>query len=392
MNATCKIFFFSYEYRLDSVFSGNGRYSRTIVQALVENGFEVTVFCAHPGPNETIEDEVLGCKVVCAGVTDAEWGKLDWTCGFRTWVENLQETQDFSKSSCDIIIYVDWHSIDFISARKIITSKKLCYFPFRVYSTRCTNQEERKFVAEKEALCLQVCDLCIPLSNTDFEELRTISDVKFQHKLIHPPLRPKVKEIRQNQYSDIFTQTHPRKYLLLATRLSPEKNYEVFLDIVKSVSDLLNNAGIIPLVCGSKENQAMEFKQKLMEANSSTVIKGFLNSEELADILSQTWMNIHGALSEPYGMLIIEAAALGAFSMVHHSGIGAVEVLGKENVISVDMSSSESACQAVEEHLKTGISLNTRQQISKQALSYDLNAFGERLTNQLNSLTERMMK
>ena len=80
----------------------------------------------------------------------------------------------------------------------------------------------------------------------------------------------------ENQYSDIFTQTHPRKYLLLATRrnglflhkigwyvtgwVSPEKNYEVFLDIVKSVSDLLNDAGIIPLVCGTKENQAMEFK------------------------------------------------------------------------------------------------------------------------------------
>ena len=89
-------------------------------------------------------------------------------------------------------------------------------------------------------------------------------------------------------------------------------------------------------------------------------------------------------------MLIIEAAALGAVSMVHHSGIGAVEVLGKDNVISVDMSSTESVCQAVEEQLKSGITVSTRRQISEQALSYDLNAFGECLTNQLNSLHEQI--
>jgi hypothetical protein len=113
----------------------------------------------------------------------------------------------------------------------------------------------------------------------------------------------------------------PRRYLTSCVRLSPEKGAHRFAALVAALAPTLARLGITPLVCGSVGDRAYAdgvFAQLTRAAPpTATIVSAFVGPAELRELFSRTLLNVHGALSDAYGMTLVEAAAFGAPSVVH---------------------------------------------------------------------------
>ncbi len=149
-----------------------------------------------------------------------------------------------------------------------------------------------------------------------------------------------------------------RVYVTCCCRLSPEKNVSLFIDLcialkdsvfaaplpvppesdaVDAKSDLADSpkkqkrrSRLIPFVCGAG---GADLKQKLRAAfGANCEVHDFLTPDQLADVFRRSVLNVHPATYEAYGMTIVEAAAFGVPSLLHHRVIGAADRLtdGKE--------------------------------------------------------------
>ena len=87
----------------------------------------------------------------------------------------------------------------------------------------------------------------------------------------------------------------------------------------------------MPRLVGSASDQdyAAAVTTRLQRSCPDAVVEGFSKDPEyLAQLFSETWINLHPALYEAFGMTIIEAAAFGAPSVVDGAGgIGAAELV-----------------------------------------------------------------
>ncbi len=130
-----------------------------------------------------------------------------------------------------------------------------------------------------------------------------------------------------------------RVYVTCCCRLSPEKNVGLFVDLMIALKPVLLELQLVPFLCGVGPESAT-LKQRLQTAFASStadskaadsggcVIRDFMNAAELASVLQQSVLNVHPCLYEAYGMTIVEAAALGTPSLLHHKDIGGFASLG----------------------------------------------------------------
>lgn len=73
----------------------------------------------------------------------------------------------------------------------------------------------------------------------------------------------------------------------------------------------LAEIGLVPRLVGSASDQAYAtaVTTRLQAACPAAVVEGFSKDPEyLAQLFSETWINVHPALYEAFGMTIIEAA------------------------------------------------------------------------------------
>ena len=96
----------------------------------------------------------------------------------------------------------------------------------------------------------------------------------------------------------------------------------VFVNLVGSLHKLgvLQKLGLTPLMCASSQS---EYAQTVKAAFLKAVPTGrleerFLGTEDLGEIYSHTLLNIHPCKYDAFGMTIVEAASLGAPSLVHN--------------------------------------------------------------------------
>eukprot|EP00041_Stephanoeca_diplocostata_P019778 m.430313 g.430313 ORF g.430313 m.430313 type:complete len:221 (-) comp21394_c0_seq1:68-730(-) len=158
-----------------------------------------------------------------------------------------------------------------------------------------------------------------------------------------------------------------RRFLTCCVRVSPEKNPMLFADVVYHLRTYLTQHNVIPLLCAPKPNGTAvpteDYRacvvQRFMSANvpGARLIEEFLNVEQLAEIFDETLLNVHPPVYDAYGMSVVEAAALGAPTILHHNdtsiaSIGAAELLDPKQGASfaADMSSTDGmqAAQSVQ--------------------------------------------
>jgi hypothetical protein len=133
------------------------------------------------------------------------------------------------------------------------------------------------------------------------------------------------------------------RLLTSAVRLSPEKGAHHFADAMRALgAESLGRLRLRAFLCGSAPDAeyAARVRRTLLEAGEGCgesdspsfpspipapplLASAFLGAPDMAAIFARTAINVHPALSDAYGMTIVEAAAFGAPSLVHVPGAGA---------------------------------------------------------------------
>jgi len=258
----------------------------------------------------------------------------------------------------------------------------MMFLNFRVYSANTNldpKSDEIQFYQTVERKAVNGAKKTLCLSRHDQLALRELCGDSVDIEVLHPPIRDDVLKLALNSEDE----ESKREYLLLCCRLSPEKNVQIFFDVVQKVRTTISNSGLKVFLCGASGG---EFGNRLKESlhNSGVVFESrdFLNAEELCDVFSKTRVNFHPSLTEPYGMTIIEAAAFGAVTICNKSDIGAVEVLGSDNCVQTDMGNPVK----VEKSLRSLLSTEPRfPGICKAAIRYDSSSFKIKLAEIVES-------
>ncbi|CAI5461085.1 unnamed protein product [Closterium sp. Yama58-4] len=141
-----------------------------------------------------------------------------------------------------------------------------------------------------------------------------------------------------------------RLYLVCCVRLSPEKNAALLPPLLRLLAPHLPALGVTPLLCAGTAATRGAFGQAVLQevvaaAPGTVVVDGFMGPERMAQVYSQTLLNIHPCLYDAYGMTVVEAAALAAPSVIHvgpGGAVGAAELLPPQEQLAlpVDLSAA----------------------------------------------------
>ena len=195
--------------------------------------------------------------------------------------------------------------------------------------------EDLQFFQEQESAACYSADCVVALSDADADALRALSGVECA--ALVPALRDELLEeakavVKANdQMQSHLIASEERVYLSCVCRLHTDKNVEAFVALIESMQGELKGSAVHPFLCGA--NGASDaygdiLRERLKACDCETIVhSGALPFEELAAVLRRTILVCHPALYEAYGLSIVEAAALGAPSLLNAQGVGAAASL-----------------------------------------------------------------
>ena len=301
----------------------------------------------------------------------------------------------------DVVCAIDWHGVH--AWRSLPARNHYCplvYLNFRVYSSG-TNDD---WYDSMERRAVQDAARVICLSETDAASLRRYNPTKLD--ILLPPLRGDMAELGDVDLSEHLpiplplATTHGslrrRCLVTCVVRQSPEKTVRRFLTFVKASKSLLDEMGLIPLLAGAAADAAyaQSIKDELLDmAPNALIVDSFLSPVALAALFQRTHFNFHPCAYDAYGMTIIEAAAMGAVSVVSGQHVGATAICGAGASIPVSMPRHDE--RALEGIVEIGDLVQNEVQMKelaaeakKRALAWDEAAYGSALLGILNEITQ----
>eukprot|EP00755_Sulcionema_specki_P000948 Sspe_Gene.116052::Locus_104361_Transcript_1_1_Confidence_1.000_Length_1191::g.116052::m.116052 len=320
-------------------FSGNGTASQSFMRALVGQGHDVFAVTCSPTDKEPVVLDGSAIGVVAShpgfrGVAiPVETWRVHGRCGpheeFARGVAAAAEGLEcFGRA--DVVLGVDWEvAAAYVRLGDALRGAPLVLYCYRVYSHNSDNTPETARwyeVQEKEAIQLAQGRVLV-LCRTDRQ--RVLDAVpEADVRVVLPGLRADV--------ATCVPPHLPRKYVLCCCRVAPEKNIEGFVNMVEQASGYLTEHGYKPLMVGAvaDRNYADPLHERVRRVGGEVV--DFLPSAELCRVMAQAVLNVHPALNEPYGMTIVECAAMGCPSLLLApipSDIGAVDLLTTDGVL-----------------------------------------------------------
>lgn len=409
------------EYK-KSTFSGNGVYAQSIARSLARKGNHVLVLSAKPmnKTNGTIINSEVGMQEILqetgprmceidVEVDEAQWGRLDWKSPWQSFANGITENvvKMIVKFNPSWILVVDWSALPaFLHLRKAPETQKwpMAFLNFRIYYISeykgDQGMKEKEFYKDMESKAASMASAIAALSSGDAHILSTVlgSGISpgVMPRPLFPPLREDIRSLAMSVSKGSNEWKKGRKYISCCVRLSPEKNADLFASIVESLAGFMSEHGILPFLCGGAHGgreYAESIKQRVRAAFPKAVIyEGFMGSTQLADIYSQTLLNVHPCIYDAYGMTIVEAAAFEAPSIVHvgsGGAIGAAEFLDPEKgqVFGLDFSASVDnvSCKIKELILDERKLAQIGRAAGVRSLSWDENANAEQLRTILES-------
>lgn len=415
-----KILLISYEFTF-SPFSGNGILARSLVQSILDldKSLQITVWCCKPsndeGESESNSDHHIDSNndrltVIPYSLTKHDgWKRLDKECAWAKFVYCSPTcNQDINELSPqppvpldhDIVCAIDWHGVH--AWRSLPPRNNDCplvYLNFRVYSSGTNDDDHWYDSMERRAVHDATRVLC--LSETDAISLRRYNPTNLD--ILLPPLRSdmaKLVDVDLSEHLPIslprsLTHESSRRQRCLVTcvvRLSPEKTVRRFLTFVKASKSLLAEMGLVPLLAGaaSDATYAQSIKDELLDlVPDAVIVDTFLSPVALAALFQRTLINFHPCAYDAYGMTIIEAAAMGAISVVSRHHVGATAICGAGASIQVSMPRhDERSLEGIGEIgdiLQNEIHMKALAAEAKErALAWDDTAYGRALLGILN--------
>jgi len=273
-----------------------------------------------------------GARLEVLTVPLSLWGRLDRACAWEEFAAgvHLLENHPF-----DLVMGLDWHSWPVLRAMKSagLDPRPFVFLNVRVFSKNGgISDEDARFYRDFERECVLAADSVVAQTQLDVESLVSISEnfsLPRRPRALHCPLREDLRLLAATPPGSWRGEGN-RRYVLCVARLSPEKNVEAFLSMVESLSSQLETLGLVPMLVGAPSvppDYGEKLISRLMTACPWAKYRAFGPPESLAQLYRESVLLFHGALSEPYGMSLVEAAAFGVPSMVHEKDIGATERL-----------------------------------------------------------------
>jgi glycosyltransferase involved in cell wall biosynthesis len=354
----------------DPLFSGNGVYARTVLQALLSSlpDARAMALCGRPsthgglGELSSIQsatvlpnaDASVTERLSVKAIALSRWGSLDRTSDWRGFEAAEPFRALVSAFEPTHVLFVDWTGARLVQNLfplrtdiKTTTSPggcstltpRLIYLNFRVFSsnrgTVSLSQEDQLFYSEQEKSAVLHADVSVALCPADAQSLNklaftastNLSPHQGQVHVLNPPLREDLRALAVSRDPALKPErTKRRKWLLCCTRLSREKNVELFIETVAQpgMHLALEQLGVVPFLVGSGPDgeYVKALRDSLMNACPFAMVQDFVQGDPsfLAQLYSETALNFHPALYEAYGMTVVEAAAFGAPSLFDSGG------------------------------------------------------------------------
>ena len=345
-----RVLYVTFEYHA-AQFSGNGTASMSFVRGMRELGAEVLVVCGGPKGSSEISDQTICYEV-------SSWMQHGRDSAWQEW-SNAIETSDppavLKSFSPNIVVGVDWESslaIEKLLQKLQSKDLKQVYYNYRVFYMNSNNSEEDKEwykTVERRAIVTTQQTIC--LCNSDRLALSSILSEEEQRRsrisILLPGLRQEIKKLA------LMTDCSRKpRYLLCCVRIIEEKNVDTYVDVVRILKEngFLKRKNLIPYLIGasSSEEYRTRIENRLRDVCFDCVVSDFVSPSKLFEIMRESYLNIHPALNEAYGMTIIESAAAACPSVIHNKNIGAADLLDTNSeVFASDMSNPEKVAEMI---------------------------------------------
>jgi glycosyltransferase involved in cell wall biosynthesis len=154
--------------------------------------------------------------------------------------------------------------------------------------------------------------------------------------IIPCPLRSEIHSISRQHLSD----SAERNLVVCCSRLSPEKNVELFVDLMchpKMVS-AMRRLRLQPCLVGATVDQqyAHSLTARLYASHPDAECHDFMPAVQLSQLFLRSCLYFHASLNESFGMTILEAAAFASAPAMNCRRIGAGDLLNASNSIKLD--------------------------------------------------------
>ena len=363
-----RVLLFSLEF-CDPIFSGNGTYSRTIADGLLQHftaakrPCTIDVICAAPrsDPIGTVEEIRFapGIAVHAVPVPEGKWRRLDARGPWKEYATAAAQhwTGDANLPPHDVVLVVDWHGANCLHeiTRRCEKPINVVYLNFRAFSNPSIvpDLSELELYRTLEAQAMQLSRMCICLSLLDKQLLQSLPHCgTVQVVVVLPPVRDIVLEnARLGLEGKLSVPTFltpdesGRRYIACCVRLTADKNALFFVDVIAElVKSKRLPSTVIPMLFGAPADaQYAELVKSKLRAVAPTAIvaDAFLTCEDMAAIFCRSVLNVHPSLYDAFGLTIVEAAVCGCPSLVHQpigrdSPVGAAQLVGERGAIYAD--------------------------------------------------------
>ncbi|KAG8461855.1 hypothetical protein KFE25_013874 [Diacronema lutheri] len=361
----------------EPIFSGNGVYGRSIVEALLRRGASVLIVCAGPERPPDARPPELPASLRGAGLAGIvqvplrSWGRLDRHSGWEQWAHGAAATAapHVRHFAPDVVLAVDWTAMAaadaLLPAAGLRARPPIAFACFRVFAaSEGTSAADRAFYAAREAAAQRDASLTIAISTVDARLLRELQYGDGARAppgrgaasiapivVLNPPLRAEIAAIANR--TAVRNGSGERTLLLYCGRLAAEKNVLAFARAVALAAPALRALGVRPaLVGGGADAQLVRAaRDAVRDAFADALLLDFVQPAQLAPLLERTLLFVHPARYESYGMMLVEAAALGAPLLLDERGdIGASDLLPLgSHAYGADMGSAEALAATLRE-------------------------------------------
>lgn len=441
-----KLLIISLEFR-KGTFSGNGVYAQSIARSLARKGIEVLVISGKPVKNMKQEnsevanmqgqqtnfsndmaahtmgvimnkrlpkkDSISGLIELEVDVEEDGWGRLDWKCPWQSFAQGISVYKEhvlgFSPSWA---LIVDWSAVPAFENLSVAAGihYRMAFLNFRIYTVSEYQGEngeaEKQFYKAMESKAVAMASAVSALSSRDAHILATQLGGGLREGVVPKPHFPPLREDLQALalaskvtgagFQNTNEWLNRRVFFTCCVRLSPEKNTELFASLVEILAEFLRQQQIVPFLCGGAKGGSLyaeRVKSRVKTAMHEAVLyDGFMGASKLAELYSQTLLNLHPCIYDAYGMTIVEAAAFASPSVVHvgpGGAVGAAEFLnpGQGQVLGLDLTAPPSIIASkIKEMLLNRTHLaEIGQAASRRSLSWNEDANADQLIAILES-------
>lgn len=239
----------------DPVFSGNGVYGRTIVEALASApGTTVDILCGSPAAENdeatppfashaALAEAVRDSRVRVNRVSLPIWGKVDRNAAWEAFGDRavLARFAATCQEQYDLMIGVDWTAALAVSALKDVLPgpPKIVHMNFRVFFAQLEllqgGADDVEFYTAMERLACEQADSVIALTSADGASIAALfhtagnpkHECQLQPAVLNPPLRPNIATLAMRN-----PPSTSRRFVTICARISEEKRVLEYVRIV----------------------------------------------------------------------------------------------------------------------------------------------------------------